>query len=103
MPLKREDIVKLVLKDHARAFAYILLKAQDELNLLGMQLVPVVKDRKIGAKKTVAVSSYILASTLSPESKHLLAQVKPNDPKQCLAAVILSLIYSHGRIMPEGI
>jgi MAGE family len=74
----------------------VFAKAQELLKAnFGMQMHSVVKNGKHN-------NSYYLTSTLSPNQRQVMGKCVPGDQLKNLQMVILSLIYAHGKKMPES-
>ncbi|KAJ3213276.1 Melanoma-associated antigen D2 [Clydaea vesicula] len=107
IPLKKDDIVKKVLKGHSRLFPSILEIAQKKLeDLLGMELVELPAKEKTSdifasqrggsSGKTRSVSSglYVLRNKIDFDLREEVVEVENETaPQNILLLIILSLIY----------
>ncbi|KAJ3410939.1 LMBR1 domain-containing protein 2 [Chytridiales sp. JEL 0842] len=109
MPIKRDDLTKKVLGQHARAYAAIFDRAQSILKqLFGMEMVLLpVKSRKPAAGEAVPAGDntanskqYALRSTLANEERTGVSW-GPETPSMGLLCVILTLIHCSGRSLSD--
>ncbi|KAJ3286956.1 hypothetical protein HK104_008805 [Borealophlyctis nickersoniae] len=113
-PLKREDVVKKVLKEHGRAFEPLFKMAQERLrDIFGMELVKLpVRERKVtmsqavrrGANKDKAASSsksYVLRTIVPGEEREGMTKWGDESPYMVLLCIVLSLIYVHDRVITD--
>ncbi|CAG8761955.1 736_t:CDS:2, partial [Acaulospora morrowiae] len=118
VPLKRDEIIRKVLKEHSRSFPVILSKAQERLrDIFGMDLVELpVKDKRVNigsnaprrnaqVKEKSSSNSYILKNILPKKllETDLINWDKNKDLEVMgLLTVVLSLILVNGRVLSDG-
>ncbi|KAJ3126920.1 hypothetical protein HK098_006960 [Nowakowskiella sp. JEL0407] len=113
VPLRRQDILKNVLGDNSKPYHAVLKRANDHLQrLFGLEIVEVsVRHRKPAASKRggkkattdkSGSNSYILRSTLPPESRPQNISWDGEENARVILLIILSLIHvSSGSTLNE--
>lgn len=109
-PIKREEIVKKVLREHSRVYYEIVFdKAQERLeDIFGMRLAELPKKsfgtggaRKPVNNKEKTLKTYVLKNVLPQEYKEtdIINWGKNEQDIMGLLTVILSLIHVNGRVL----
>ncbi|XP_064633096.1 non-structural maintenance of chromosomes element 3 homolog [Lineus longissimus] len=95
LPIKKQDINKLVLKDFNKGFEWIMTKAKERLkNIFGIEVVETDAKPK----------SYMLINTLDIDSENPHLTWGPEDnSKMGLLMIILSLIFMKGNMMADTV
>ncbi|XP_076448316.1 non-structural maintenance of chromosomes element 3 homolog [Babylonia areolata] len=93
VPIKKQEINKVVLKDASRAFSVILQKASERLSeVFGIEVVE-LQDKHKG--------SYILVNALEKQ-EHMMVWPQMDNVKTGLLTAILSIIYMSGNVVKDG-
>ncbi|XP_031561295.1 non-structural maintenance of chromosomes element 3 homolog [Actinia tenebrosa] len=95
IPIKRADISKNVLREHARSFPQVIEQVKKQLQkVFGISLEEIE-----GTGKT---KSYILIESIDCEEKHGMIDWGSDSPKMSLLMVILSLIFMSENMITEA-